>query len=70
MPFGLTNAPVSFQRLMNRVFAKEMNVFMLIYLDDVLVFSDSLEENWEHLWVALQQMKEAELYDGCTNACF
>ena len=53
MPFGLTNAPASFQRLMNRVFKEEMNIFVLVYLDDILVFSNSLEEHWEHLRVAL-----------------
>ena len=56
MPFGLTNAPALFQRLMKRVFEKEMNVFVLVYLD-ILIFSNSLEELWEHLRMALQRLK-------------
>ena len=68
MPFGLTNAPASFQRLMNRVFKEEMNVFVLVYLDDILVFSNSLEEHWEHLRVALRRLKEAKLY-GRLHKC-
>lgn len=68
MPFGLTNAPASFQRLMNSVFQQEMNVFVLVYLDDILIFSNSLEEHWEHLRVALQRLKEAKLY-GRLHKC-
>ena len=45
MPFGLTNAHASFQRLMNRVFKEEMNVFVVVYLNDIFVFSNPLEEH-------------------------
>ena len=68
MPFGLTIASASFQRLMNRVFKEEINVFMLVYLDDILVFSNSLEEHYEHLRVALRRLKEAKLY-GRLHKC-
>ena len=68
MPFGLTNAPASFQRLMNKVFQKEVNNFILVYLDDILVFSNSLDEHWNHLRVALQRLKEAKLY-GWLHKC-
>ena len=44
-----------------------MNVFILVYLDDILIFSNSLEEQCEHLRVALQRLKEQKLMDGCTN---
>ena len=54
MPFGLCNAPSTFQRLMNKVFAKEINSFILVYLDDILIFSRSIEEHWDHLNIALE----------------
>ena len=68
MPFGLTNAPASFQRLMNRVFKDEMNTFILVYLDDILVFCNTIEERWEHLRMALRRLKEAKLY-GRLHKC-
>ena len=49
MPFGLCNSPSTFQRLMNKAFAKEINPFILVYLDDILVYSRSVEEHWDHL---------------------
>ena len=61
MPFGLCNAPATFQRLMNQVFATEINQFILVYLDDILIFSESVEEHWEHLRMALRRLREARL---------
>ena len=62
MPFGLCNAPATFQRLMNKVFAVEINQFILVYLDDILVFSKSVEEHWEHLKIALERLREATTF--------
>ena len=59
MPFGLCNAPATFQRLMNQVFATEINQFILVYPDDILIFSESVEEHWEHLRMALGRLREA-----------
>ena len=68
MPFGLCNAPATFQRLMNAVFATEINRFILVYLDDILIFSESIEEHWEHLRTALQRLRKARLY-GRIHKC-
>ena len=68
MPFGLCNAPATFQRLMNRVFKDELNSFILVYLDDILIFSRSIEEHWGHLRRALTRLREAKLY-GRLHKC-
>ena len=68
MPFGLTNAPSVFQRLMNKIFAKELGVFILVYLDDILIFSENIEDHWQHLRVALGRLREAKLY-GRIHKC-
>ena len=67
MPFGLCNAPATFQKLMNKVFAVEINQFILVYLDDILVFN-SVEEHWEHLKIALKRLREAKLF-GRIHKC-
>ena len=68
MPFGLTNAPSVFQRLMNKIFADVLGVFVLVYLDDILIFSNSLEEHWGHLRLALQKLRDAKLH-GRLHKC-
>lgn len=62
MPFGLTNAPATFQTLMNEVLRPHLGKFVLVYLDDVIVFSDSLEEHREHLRTVLRLLKQHKLY--------
>jgi hypothetical protein len=49
MSFGLTNAPAHFMYLMNSVFMKELDKFIMIFIDDILVYSKSMEEHKEHL---------------------
>jgi hypothetical protein len=58
MPFGLSNAPATFQRLMNSILATEMHEFVLVYLDDILVFSKSPEEHAKHLRRVLLKLRE------------
>ena len=68
MPFGLCNAPNTFQRLMNEVFQKEINSFVLVYLDDILIYSRLVEEHWGHLQHALDKLRQTKLY-GRLHKC-
>ena len=49
MPFGLTNVPAAFQHFMNDIFGNLLDVCMLVYLDDILIYSDSEEEHIQHV---------------------
>ena len=62
MPFGLTNAPATFQTMMNRILRKFIDKFVIVYLDDITIFSDSLTEHQEHLRLVLQALRDAKLY--------
>ena len=62
MPFGLTNAPAAFMDLMNRVFHPYLDKFVIVFIDDILVYSKNEEEHAKHLRVALQTLREKELY--------
>ena len=61
MPFGLTNAPATFQRLMFRIFPSHVGVDILVYLDDILIFSKTLEGLYQTLEYALQAIEDAIL---------
>jgi hypothetical protein len=62
MSFGLTNAPGHFMYLMNKVFMEYLNKFVVVFIDDILVYSRSEEEHEEHLRLALQKLRENMLY--------
>ena len=61
MPFGLTNAPATFQRLMNQLFSGEEWRFVFVYLDDLLIVSNSLQEHQEHCKKVLTRLQQAGL---------
>ena len=58
VPFGLTNAPTTFMCLMNSVFSRYLDKFVLVFLDDILIYSKNEEENEEHLRLTLQFLRE------------
>ena len=62
MPFGLTNAPSSFQRFMNTIFGDLLDVYLIVYLDDLLIFSNSRTEHREHVREVLQRLRQHDLY--------
>jgi hypothetical protein len=62
MSFGLTNAPAYFMYLMNKVFMEYLDKFIVVFIDDILVYSRSEEEHEEHLRLALQKLWENRLY--------
>ena len=62
MPFGLTNAPAAFMDLMNRIFGPYLDKFVIVFIDDILVYSSSKEEHTEHLRIILQTLREHQLY--------
>ena len=62
MSFGLTNAPAAFMDLMNRVIRPFLNRFMIVFIDDILVYSRSEKEHVMHLRAVLQTLREHQLY--------
>jgi hypothetical protein len=56
MPFGLTNALAYFMYLMNKVFVEYLDMFVVVFINDILVYSRSEEEHEEHLCLALQRL--------------
>ena len=61
MPFGLTNAPTAFMDLMNRVFHLYLNQFVIVFTDDILVYSKNVDEHAKHLRIILQTLRDKEL---------
>ena len=69
MPFRLTNALAAFQCLMNNIFLDLLDIWILIYLDDILIYSDTLEEHHRHIREVLHWLQNNKLYargDKCS----
>ncbi|KAG8489151.1 hypothetical protein CXB51_017187 [Gossypium anomalum] len=62
MPFGLTNAPAIFMELMNRIFRPYLDKFVVVFIDDILIYSHDETEHAEHLRTVLQILKDNQLY--------
>ncbi|GBG85963.1 hypothetical protein CBR_g40776 [Chara braunii] len=72
MPFGLCNAPGTFQHVMNRIFHDHLDKFVVVYLDDILIFSKSVEEHAQHVETVLsllQQHKYKVNLEKCEFGC-
>ena len=62
MPFGLTNAPTTFCNLMNDVLFDYLDAFVVVYLDDIVVYNKTLTEHERHLRLVFQRLRENRLY--------
>ena len=62
MPFGLHGAPAIFQNFINDILREYFNIFVSVYIDDLLIYSNSMQEHREHIYTILQKLREAGLH--------
>ncbi|KAK8669502.1 hypothetical protein V6N13_106930 [Hibiscus sabdariffa] len=62
MPFGLKNAPAAFMDLMNRIFKPYLDKFVVVFIDDILIYSLNKDEHVEHLKIVLQTLRDHQLF--------
>ena len=70
MPFGLTNASTAFMDLMNRVFRPYVDQFVVVFIDDILVYSKDAQEHEQHLRIVLETLREKKLYAKLSKCDF
>lgn len=70
MPFGLTNAPATFQGVMNEIFRDIIGQFVLVFFDDILIYSAAMEEHSEHLETVFQRLRDNHLFVKRSKCAF
>ena len=70
MPFELTNAPAAFMDLMNKVFRPYLDQFVVVFIDDILVYSKDAQEHEHHLRIVLQTLRENQLFANLSKCDF
>ena len=70
MLFGLSNIPSAFQRFMNEIFSDLLDICIVIYLNDILIYSDNLEKHKDHIKEVLEWLQRHKLYASSTQCFF
>ena len=70
LPFGLTNAPATFMHLMHQIFREQLDKFIVIFLDDILVYSQTLQDHIDHVRRTLQVLRDHQLYAKVSKCAF
>jgi hypothetical protein len=70
MSFGFTNAPAHFTYLMNSIFMPELDKFVVVFIDDILIYSKNMEEHAENLRIVLTRLREHQLYAKFSKCTF
>jgi hypothetical protein len=70
MSFGLTNASAYFTNLMNKVFMEYLDQFVVVFIDDILIYSLNEETHEDHLRLVLQKLRDNQLYAKFSNVIF
>ena len=70
MPFGLTNAPGCFQRCVQTVLREFLDIFCIVYIDDILIYSDNQDEHDTHVLQVMQALKDSNLFAKASKCDF
>ena len=70
MPFGLTNAPAYFMNMMNKVFMEFLDKFVVVFIDDILIYSENKDEHAKHLRMILEKLREQNSMSNSANVNF